>query len=108
MGRVVLTLLCLWACVLAAVAQSDRIAHSKHDLSASGPGPVRAVDENEICIFCHVPHNASPQAPLWNRFSPSTYYRIYRSSTLKARRGSARPGEQALPELSRRQLSPSA
>ena len=63
----------------------ERIAHSKHDLSVSGPGPVRAVEENEICIFCHVTHNASPAAPLWNRYNPVTYYRIYRSPTMVAR-----------------------
>jgi predicted CXXCH cytochrome family protein len=75
-------------CVLAAGAvlrADDRIAHSKHDLSAWGPGPVRAVEETEICIFCHVSHNASPAAPLWNRYNPVTYYRIYRSPTMVAR-----------------------
>lgn len=63
----------------------DRIINSKHDLSRMGPGPVRAVDEEQICIFCHAPHNASPAAPLWNRYNPTTYYRVYRSSTLQAR-----------------------
>jgi predicted CXXCH cytochrome family protein len=50
-----------------------------------GPGPVRAVEEEEVCIFCHAPHNANPAAPLWNRYNPTTYYRIYRSDTLQAR-----------------------
>ncbi len=44
---------------------------SKHDLSASGPGPVRAVSETRVCIFCHVSHGGAqgassrpePQAP---------------------------------------------
>ena len=84
-GGIGVVALAMCACAAAAFAQGDQIAHSKHDLSALGPGPVRAVDENEICIFCHVPHNASPVAPLWNRYTPTTYYRIYRSSTLKAR-----------------------
>lgn len=63
----------------------DRVINSKHDLSRFGPGPIRAVEEGEVCIFCHAPHNASPAAPLWNRYNPMTYYRVYRSDTLQAR-----------------------
>lgn len=74
----------LLALAIAARAD-DRIANSKHDLAAMGPGPTRAVNESEICIFCHTPHNASPVAPLWNRYNPTTYYRIYRSPSLQAR-----------------------
>ena len=70
----------------AAKAQADEsVVNSKHDLSAQGPGPVRAVYENQICIFCHTPHNAAPQTPLWNRENPRTHYRIYESSTTDAR-----------------------
>ncbi|MBI3832973.1 MAG: hypothetical protein HY287_01450 [Planctomycetes bacterium] len=67
------------------VRASDTVVNSKHDLSAQGPGPIRAVTENEICIFCHTPHNAAPQTPLWNHESSRTYYRIYQSSTTNAR-----------------------
>jgi len=64
---------------------SDRIANTKHDLSVHSPNAIRAVDEEQICIFCHVTHNAEPQTPLWNRHSPSVRYRIYHSSTTDAR-----------------------
>lgn len=67
----------------AALAQS-RILHTKHNLSVSGPGTVRAVSENEVCIFCHTPHNSTGVKPLWNRSAPLTSYQIYRSSTLDA------------------------
>lgn len=63
----------------------ESIVNSKHDLSARGPGPIRAVQETEVCIFCHTPHNAAPQTPLWNRESPRLHYRIYESSTTDAR-----------------------
>ena len=63
----------------------ESVVNSKHDLSARGPGPIRAVSEQEICIFCHTPHNASPQTPLWNRSDPRLHYRIYESSTTDAR-----------------------
>lgn len=63
----------------------DSVLNSKHDLSVFGPGPVRATEESEVCIFCHTPHNASPAAPLWNRHNPRTHYRTYASSTTDAR-----------------------
>lgn len=66
-------------------AADESVVNSKHDLSARGPGPIRAVSEQEICIFCHTPHNASPQTPLWNRSDPRLHYRIYKSSTTDAR-----------------------
>jgi predicted CXXCH cytochrome family protein len=77
---------CLLMGVLAAVAAGDdSIVSSKHDLSSRGPGPIRAVEEPQICIFCHAPHSAAPQTPLWNRENPRRYYRIYQSSTTDAR-----------------------
>jgi predicted CXXCH cytochrome family protein len=63
----------------------ESIVNSKHDLSVRGHGPIRAIEETEVCIFCHTPHNASPQTPLWNRENPRTHYRIYKSSTTDAR-----------------------
>ena len=57
---------------------------TKHDLSFSGPGPVKAVSETQICIFCHTPHNADPAYPLWNHeLSSVENYINYWSDTLK-------------------------
>ena len=78
------SLLLLGALTAAALAD-ESIVNSKHDLSSRGPGPIRAISESRICIFCHAPHNAAPQTPLWNRENPRTHYRIYRSSTTDAR-----------------------
>lgn len=75
----------LFTAALAAAQNSPSVVNSPHDLSAMGPGRVRAVDETEVCIFCHTPHHASPHAPLWNRHNPTAHYRIYRSPTLQAR-----------------------
>ncbi len=62
------------------------IVGSKHDLSSiTGPGPIQATLETRICVFCHIPHNASPLAPLWNRYESSSNYTIYTSSTIDAR-----------------------
>jgi predicted CXXCH cytochrome family protein len=60
------------------------IVTTKHNLSVTGPGAVKASSESEICKFCHTPHNSSPQAPLWNRSSSGVTYTLYSSSTLNA------------------------
>lgn len=66
-------------------AGRQTIVGSPHDLSATGPGRVHAMEEEQVCIFCHTPHNATGQRPLWNRHMPPTHYRIYESSTTDAR-----------------------
>lgn len=60
------------------------IVDSKHNLSVTGPGEIRALTEDRICIFCHTPHNAAPYTPLWNRNLQPTNYTLYESSTLSA------------------------
>jgi predicted CXXCH cytochrome family protein len=68
----------------ASLCLADSIVDSKHNLSASGPGAVKAAAEPEICIFCHTPHNSTPEAPLWNRNSSGATYQTYKSTTAKA------------------------
>jgi len=74
----------LFIIMLLAVSFSHAAAgvkNSKHDLSASSNANIRANSEQEICIFCHTPHNSSPQAPLWNRNSSGQNYQPYSSSS---------------------------
>lgn len=61
------------------------VVGSPHDLSVTGPGDIHALEEEQVCIFCHAPHRATGQRPLWNRHMPPTHYRIYESSTTEAR-----------------------
>lgn len=95
------------------------IATSKHNLSISGPGTVKAASETQICVFCHISHNASPSEPLWNRRARSGGYTPYTSSTAKAAPGqpdgasldclSCHDGTIALGDLlSRTQITPMA
>jgi len=80
-----LALLVLQATPLhAAVGDPYSIVNSKHNLSISGPGAVRASTEGDICIFCHAPHGKNGQIPLWNRQDSQATYKPYTSSTLKA------------------------
>jgi predicted CXXCH cytochrome family protein len=86
-----LILLAAGICLIALPMHSDvygqdSVVGSPHDLSlGSGPGRVHALEEDQVCIFCHAPHNTTGQAPLWNRMAPPTHYRIYESSTTDAR-----------------------
>jgi predicted CXXCH cytochrome family protein len=64
-------------------AQTD-IVNTKHNLSVSGPGTVKALTETRICIFCHTPHNATPNSPLWNKELKEEVYQLYTSQTFKA------------------------
>ncbi len=61
-------------CTLESVAYAG-IAGTKHDLSSTGPGPIKSPTVTEKCVFCHTPHKSNPAAgPLWNRdLSTATY-----------------------------------
>lgn len=65
---------------------------NKHNLSAQNTGaPYYALDNGpnskgqQICIFCHTPHNSSSQGPLWNRTDTTQTFGRYTSSTLQIR-----------------------
>lgn len=51
--------LAAWAGIALAEPPGGSVVGSKHDLSASGPGPVRAISETQVCLFCHVPHGGT-------------------------------------------------
>lgn len=81
-SRPLLAALVAFAASVAPAAQG--ILGSKHDLSAGGPGPIKAISESEVCLFCHTPHRSTGEAPLWNHALSVASYTPYRSSTLKA------------------------
>jgi predicted CXXCH cytochrome family protein len=63
-----------------AVAAGGSGLHAgRHNLSATGPGTVRAVAETRACIFCHVTHGQADEA----RPAGLGVYRQYRSSTMR-------------------------
>jgi len=41
-----------------AIGQVTGIAKTKHNLSVTGPGAIKATTETQICVFCHTPHGA--------------------------------------------------
>lgn len=72
MYKLMLILIISFACIFAAMQLQAGIKDTKHNLSASGPGTIKAQTETQICVFCHTPHAASTAGPLWNH-SLSTY-----------------------------------
>lgn len=80
--------------------QAASIVGSYHDLAHiddvhTGPeGRGRTFDDyNQVCVYCHTPHNASTtQKPLWNRPDSTATYQVYASSTL-----SSAPGQPGAP-----------
>ncbi|HTN54445.1 MAG TPA: cytochrome c3 family protein [Anaeromyxobacter sp.] len=65
-----------------ALAAGGTVLGSKHDLSVSGPGPIRALSETNACVFCHLPHSGVSSRP-----EITASHRPYESSTMKARPG---------------------
>jgi len=63
-------LLILLFCTLNADAG---VENTRHNLSTSGPGPIKALTETQPCIFCHTPHSAVT-TPLWNHTMSQASY----------------------------------
>ncbi len=59
------------------------VVHTKHNLSVSGPGSIRAVSETRVCVFCHVPHHGGRGGS--NRPESAATYQLYASTTLASR-----------------------
>ena len=76
--------LALMAGAVAGQGLGEKVEQTRHNLTASGPGPIKSAAGGESCRFCHTPHAANPIAPLWNRADPGNYYQTYDSSTLVA------------------------
>ena len=72
---------CAALLALGGVLGAESVVNSKHNLSVTGPGTVKAVTETQVCLFCHAPHDSSPAAPLWNRYDGGMPYTPYSSST---------------------------
>lgn len=65
----------------------QKIKTSRHNLSTSGKGKVKAMEDSRVCIFCHTSHTNNPKAPMWNRKQSGVNYTLYDSSTLDAKPG---------------------
>lgn len=83
--RYVLALVALLVQWAGPAGAQSAVARTRHNLSVTGPGTVRAMTESQVCAFCHTPHRAALQAaPGWNRQRTFTNYAPYQSSSLQA------------------------
>ncbi|GAB7027089.1 cytochrome c3 family protein [Geotalea toluenoxydans] len=65
---------------MAGSAMAASVVASKHDLSTGGPQTVYNTNTQQVCVFCHTPHNSKETRALWNRNSAtSTSYKLYTS-----------------------------
>lgn len=72
-------------CILIVTCSSGfaGIKDTKHNLSVSGPGTIKATKETDVCVFCHIPHNANPSYPLWgHEITDVDFYTHYTSPYL--------------------------
>jgi hypothetical protein len=58
------------------LAQQESVVSTVHNLSISGPGEIRSLTEEQVCKFCHVPHNATVPAPLWGHAVTRAQYQV--------------------------------
>jgi len=61
---------------------SITLGSNRHNMSSNAThGGVRAAappdGTDQICIFCHTPHGAAAEGPLWNRSAPSGSFSLY-------------------------------
>jgi len=68
----------------AQVQTQSKMLMTKHNLSVSGLGPVRAATEQQLCVFCHTPHVPQEYAAqqLWNKQLSTADYTLYSSDYL--------------------------
>lgn len=90
------TLLILSVVASATVFAASDVRFTVHNLSnnnnqatgmtfSAGPGTTRTFyssNVDQVCIFCHTPHNSQPAAPLWNKatLAAATNFKLYTSS----------------------------
>src|SRR4030042_3115682 len=82
--RTMVAMILLMLLFLYTSVEARSIVLTKHNLSASGPGTVKATVEKPVSAFCHTPHHAGQAQPLWNKNIPEILYTTYQSSSLKA------------------------
>lgn len=83
-------------------AGPGKVAYTVHNMSSTNPGGInrfiQSSTEDQICIFCHTPHNARPAVPLWNKVMPGQAFNMYTSSNSlsPAAKGVTAPGPESL------------
>lgn len=92
MTRKIILSIALLLMVLSPLFSQSHVKETKHNLSVTGPGRYKSLDETEVCKFCHTPHSAAPMQQLWNhQLSAEQNYKTYRSASLESVLGEYSP-----------------
>ncbi len=75
------TLFCSLLITTLALSQAT-IKTTKHNLSTTGTGTIKASVETQVCIFCHTPHSKAVTTQLWNHQPTTATYTLYSSDYL--------------------------
>ncbi|MDH3972660.1 MAG: cytochrome c3 family protein [Deltaproteobacteria bacterium] len=97
---ILLALLAMVFSLFAAATAMATIENSRHNLSDWGAYTysAEAGGTTEVCIFCHTPHNAVKNYPLWNRTNPVTVtFNFYSSAHFNMSPGGSRSGIEFTP-----------
>ncbi|MDD5212253.1 MAG: cytochrome c3 family protein [Sulfuricurvum sp.] len=84
---------------------TSNITNTKHNLSATGTGTIKAAagdNNDEICVYCHTPHAANTAfvgAPLWNKATPTGTFTMY-GTTIGGTTGDTTPNSPSMACLS--------
>lgn len=86
MKRLLVVVLTMTLVAVLTSMASAGIVGSKHDLSMNSVNGIadKSTNEGQVCIFCHTPHGATSQGPLWNRDASTATYTPYWSGSLNA------------------------
>ncbi len=81
---VLLTAALVMSASMAFASGSSIISGTKHNLSTTSLYD-KSSAQTQICLFCHTPHNAIRNVPLWNRNNPAgSGFALYTSSATLA------------------------
>lgn len=74
---------CVWIAAVGGSAFSQTsIINTRHNLSTTGPGTVKAATETQVCVFCHTPHSKQATSQLWNHQPTTATFTLYSSDYL--------------------------
>ena len=73
----------------------SNILNSKHDFSVTSTATIKAAGPvtagEQVCVFCHTPHNSNPGTELWNQNMGTAQFSTYTSTTLQSAVGQVTP-----------------
>ncbi len=67
---------------LSAAKTKQFITNTKHDFRITSSASIHSTSKQDVCMFCHTPHNAASGSMIWNQKLSQREFPTYNSSTL--------------------------